>query len=65
MGLLVAWTSGLVGILITKVEEKLLPKDGARERLSISEGKLCWYGRLGGVGDSAGHEGGDALLRRR
>ena len=27
--LLVAWTRGLVGALITKLDDKLLPKDGA------------------------------------
>jgi hypothetical protein len=34
--LLIACTSGLVGVLMTKLEERLLPKDGALGRLIVA-----------------------------
>jgi hypothetical protein len=55
-GLFMACTSGLVGTLMTKLDDKLLPSDGARDRLRGSLYKDLEVGGLGewaNIGDQA------------
>lgn len=56
-----AWTRGLVGILITKLEDKLLPNEGARDRLKMCDEDPSDEEGLAAGGDSDGQREGELL----